>query len=59
MLLQRSSSGDVLSGLCRMGGCVAQIAKRTDGASCAGAQATFLKAGIPRLVMRLITPQAI
>jgi hypothetical protein len=41
------------------GWCVAQIAKRTDGASCAGAQATFRRAGIPRLVMRLITPQAI
>jgi hypothetical protein len=59
MLLQRSSSGDVLSGLCRMGDCVAQIETQMDGASCTGAQAAFRKAGIPRLVMRLITPQAI
>jgi hypothetical protein len=57
MLLQRNSTSDVLSGLCRMGGCVVQIETQMEGASWAGAQAAFRKAGIPRLVMLLITPQ--
>jgi hypothetical protein len=35
------------------------MALGTDFALCAGAQATFRETGLPRLVMRLITVQAI
>ena len=34
------------------------MALRTDLALCAGSQATFRETGMPRLVMRLITLQA-
>ena len=46
MLLRRSSSGDILSGLCRRDGRVARIRRRTNRASRADAQVSFRKASI-------------
>jgi hypothetical protein len=58
MLLHRSSSGDILSGLCRRDGCGAQIGRWMNRASGAGAQASFRKAGIPRLIVQMIASPA-